>query len=209
MRSTTFPRPARGSAPALRLAVAAALLGLAAACGGSAPADGPAGTDRRPVAAAGEIIRPASLKPGQPIPQPTRKPVLSLTGKISAANRGDALVLDQRTLDQLGSVQLRLYDPWAKKVVQYRGVWLQDLLAVAGAGADSTGVHITALDDYQVDLTIADIRAGGIMLATQAGDGSVMPVDKGGPTRIVFMDGVKAGANPDQWIWSLETIDVE
>jgi hypothetical protein len=33
-------------------------------------------------------------------------------------------------------------------------------------------------------------------------------VADGGPTRIVFAKGVKSGANADQWIWSLKTIEV-
>jgi hypothetical protein len=80
---------------------------------------------------------------------------------------------------------------------------------VAGVGPDATHAHVVALDDYAVDLSLADVRAGGIILATRAGDGSAIPIDKGGPTRIVFMDGVKAGANADQWVWSVKTIDVQ
>jgi hypothetical protein len=210
MRST-FPFHAGGRArPALRLGVAAALLGLAAACGGTTATD-TATPERQAVTAetAGKVVRAATLEPGQPVPPPTQKPVLTMTGKISAANRGQALVFDQRTLGELRLVQVRLYEPWAKKTMEFRGVWLQDLLAVAGVRAGADKLHMTALDDYEVVLTMAEVRSGGIMLATKAGDGSAIPIDKGGPIRIVFMDGVKAGANPDQWIWSLKTIDVE
>ena len=55
---------------------------------------------------------------------------------------------------------------------------------------------------------MAEVGAGGIMLATAAGDGSEIPIESGGPIRIIFMDGVKAGANADQWIWSTKIIDV-
>ena len=55
---------------------------------------------------------------------------------------------------------------------------------------------------------MADVRAGGIMLASGDGEGAALPIDHGGPTRIVFMDGAQAGVNPDHWIWSLKTIDV-
>ena len=69
-------------------------------------------------------------------------------------------------------------------------------------------VHVTALDDYQVDLSIADVRAGGVLLATRDGEGRAIPLEDGGPTRIVFAANVPAGASADQWIWSLSTIDV-
>jgi len=206
-----MPLPVRrGTQAVLRIGVAASVLGLATGCGGSA--DTKPGADRRPVAAvesAGQTLSAATLKPGQPVPPPTQRPVLTLTGRISVTNKGRALQLDRRTLDRLGVVQVKLYEPWAKKTLDFRGCWLQDLLAVAGVRPGATRLHITALDDYQVDLTIADVRRGGILLATMAGDGSTLPIDKGGPTRIVFMNGVKAGANADQWIWSLKTVDVE
>jgi hypothetical protein len=40
-------------------------------------------------------------------------------------------------------------------------------------------------------------------------DGSPIPVAEGGPTRIVFRDGIPAGNNSEQWIWSLSTIEVQ
>ena len=205
MRSVTSLRTCRRHGwVALRCSAVVVVLGLAGACAGSStPTAAP-----EPAASAGKIISVATLRPGQSIPAPTQKPVLTMTGKISAANRGRTLVLDQRTIEQLGVVQVRLFEPWTKQNLEFRGVWLQDLLAVAGVNANATRLHIVALDDYAVDLTLADIRVGGIMLATRAGDGSAIPIDKGGPTRIVFMDGVKAGANPDQWVWSVKTIDV-
>jgi hypothetical protein len=206
MRSNTFLLTVRVHArAAVRLATVTAMLGLAAACGttkAATPNSVAAPHDRK-------IISVATLKPGQAVPQPTGKPVLTVTGKISTTNQNGTLVLDQPVLSSLGVEQVRLYEPWAKQDLEFRGVWLQDLLAVAGIGADATRLHVTALDDYQVDLNLADIRSGGIMLATSAGDGSPIAIDKGGPTRIVFMDGIKAGANADQWIWSLKTIDVQ
>jgi hypothetical protein len=40
------------------------------------------------------------------------------------------------------------------------------------------------------------------------GDGGAIPIAEGGPIRIVFADGVASGANANQWIWSVTTIDV-
>jgi hypothetical protein len=192
---------------ALRCGVATVVLGLAAGCGGSG-ATGSAAPAPPAATHAGTVVTTASLKPGQAVPAPAEKAVLTVTGKITAANQKGKLALDRRTIERLGVSQVRLYEPWNKENMDFRGVWLQDLLAVAGAKPDATKVHIVALDDYAVDVTLADIRAGGIMLATRAGDGSDIGVDKGGPTRIVYLDGVKAGANADQWIWSLKSIDV-
>lgn len=183
------------------------MIALAGACSGS-PADEAAAPAPSATVFAGKIISPASLTVGQAVSPPKEKPVVTLTGKISTENKNGALVFDRPTLERLGVQQVRLYEPWAKKDMEFRGVWLRDLIAVAAVKPDATGLHIVALDDYAVNLSLADVRAGGIMVATQAGDGSTIPIDKGGPTRIVFMDGVKAGVNPDQWVWSIKTIDV-
>src|SRR5215213_3979551 len=74
-----------------------------------------------------------------------------------------ALAVDRRTLAQLTQVQLSTYEPWVKQDLSFRGVWLTDVLALAGA-APTAAVRVTALDDYTVDFTAADLRAGGILV---------------------------------------------
>ena len=196
MQSTT-------SRYARRSAVLAAVLVLAACGSGTTTAA------TAPAATAARVISVATLKPGQSVAKPAGKAVFTMTGKISTVNQGAALVFDQHTIEQLGVVQVELYEPWTKQNLEFRGVWLQDLVALAVVPADATRLHIIALDDYTVDLPLSDIRAGGIMLATRAGDGSAIRIDDGGPTRVVFLDGVAAGANADQWIWSIQQIDVQ
>jgi hypothetical protein len=210
MTSTTVLAGSRPVAQALRrFGVAAALLGLAAGCGGSAATPPASPVPRAAASEPPAVLREATLKPGQPVPVPKGRRVLTLTGRISAANQGSTIVLDRDVLDQMGVVKVRVYEPWVKENLDFRGVWLQDLLEVAEAAPDVSKLRITALDDYRVDLTMADVRAGGILVATGSGDGSAIPVEKGGPTRIVFVGGVEAGANANQWIWSLKTIDVQ
>jgi hypothetical protein len=134
--------------------------------------------------------------------------VLTLTGNVTAHNQGHSVALDMATLESLELVRVEMYEPWSKKDLTFGAVELEDLLAVAGAAPGATSIHMTALDDYEVDLTMDEIRAGGILVATQQGKGGALPIDQGGPVRIVFRDDVKAGASPDQWIWSLTTIEV-
>jgi hypothetical protein len=122
---------------------------------------------------------------------------------------GEALHLDVDTIDAVGLRQVSLYEPWVKKTTSFQGVWLADLLKVAGVPPSAAVVHLTALDDYKVDLTMADVAAGGIFLATKTGDGRSIPISDGGPTRIVFVGDVPSGRSADQWIWSLQTLDVQ
>ena len=188
------------------LAAAVALV-LSAGCGSTSDSGTvvPAGMAGP---AAATVVRAPTLRAGQPVPVPKGKRVLTLTGLVSAKNVGSDVVLDQTALDQLGLVQISVYEPWVKQDVDFRGVWLLDLLEVAGMPDSATTLRITALDDYIATLKVADVRAGGILLATKAGDGSAIAVADGGPTRIVYLPGVPAGANADQWIWSVKTIEI-
>jgi hypothetical protein len=195
----------------LRRAVAAVVLTLVAAgpvagCGSEA-GGGPA-APATVAARLGTTLTAATLTAGQEVPAPRGAAAFTVTGKITRTNGEDVLALDLSTLEQLGLTQLRLFEPWAKQDLEFRGVWLEDLLAVAGTAPGATTVHLVAHDDYVVDLTLAEANAGGLLIATRAADGSALPIDNGGPTRLVFADGVEGGANPDRWIWSLKTIDI-
>jgi hypothetical protein len=185
-----------------RAVVVATAIGLAA--GGCAHPS--------PVAAARSaavvVTTPAPRAPDERLPAPAGDPVLTITGRVDRTNVDHALRLDEHGLDALGRIRIELYEPWVKQRMSFQGVWLADVLDAAGIDRDANGLHLTALDNYQVDLSIAEVREGGVLLATRNGDGGAIPIADGGPIRIVFADGVESGANANQWIWSLTTIDV-
>ena len=191
-----------------RILTCLAVLGLLAGCGGAETGDG---TTAQPEATTftATTISAGSIAAGQAVPLPAGAAVLAVTGKIGRTNKGGTVVLDVATIERLGVRQIRTYEPWVKQTLDFRGVRLADLLAVVAPATGATKVHIVAHDDYSVDVTMEEARAGGVLLATRSGDGAALPVDAGGPTRIVFQTGSASAANPDQWIWSLKTIDVQ
>lgn len=183
-----------------RLAAGLGAVALAlAGCGGGDPAGSAGSTGTDPT-----VLRAATLRPGDPVPPATGAALLTVAG---ATADGRSVRVDRQLLAGLTQIELRTYEPWVRQDLTFRGVWLADLLAVAGAGPDAS-VQITALDDYTVTLPAADLRAGGILLATSDGAGADIPVGAGGPTRIVYVGGLRSGANADNWIWSLRTVDV-
>ncbi len=178
--------------------VVAAAIGLAAA-GCAHPS---------PVAAAVVVTTPAPRAPDERLPAPVGEPVLTITGRVERTNVERTVRLDEDGLDSLGRVRVELYEPWVKQRMSFQGVWLADVLGATGIDDAAASLHLTALDNYQVDIPITDVRAGGVLLATRTGDGGAIPIAEGGPIRIVFADGVASGANANQWIWSVTTIDV-
>ena len=136
------------------------------------------------------------------------RPLLTITGKIGATNDDGVLRVDQAELDRFGLLAMSVDDPWAKQRVTLQGFWLRDLVSLARPDAAATSLHLSALDDYQVDLSLADVRSQSIFLATRTADGTALPVEEGGPTRVVFSDDLAARFSPDLWIWNIETIEV-
>jgi hypothetical protein len=156
-------------------------------------------------------VSPGTIEPGDAIPAPADAPILTVTGAISAHNDGSEVALDMATLESIGLVRYAVDDPWLAARHEYTGVLLADLLDTLGAATTATTVTITALDDYQVDIDMADIRRWPILLAT-ASDGARMAVADKGPTRIVFpyhaYPEIDQLTYKDLWIWQLATIEV-
>lgn len=189
-----FLRIHLGKAVPILVAVLALLM---AACGGTAD----------PGYA---IIAPASIGPTDPIPAPSGEGVLVISGLITVKNGGDALSFDIPTLERLGLVEYTVNDPWLKDTLTYTGILMSDLLTFAGTLHTAQSVHIVALDDYQVDIPIADINKWPILLATRA-NGEYIGVDEYGPTRIIYPYGshtIEPSNHNDQWIWSLRSMEV-
>jgi hypothetical protein len=158
-----------------------------------------------------EEVAPASISLGEPIPSPDGEVILTISGDITAKNAGDTLQFDLATLEKLGLVKYTVHDPWLKTPVTYTGVLMSDLSKFVGAADSASGMHIIALDDYQVDIPFSEIEKWPILLATRM-NGEYMPIENSGPTRIIFpyhaypeIDSVKYD---NLWIWNIESMEI-
>ena len=132
-----------------------------------------------------QIVAPASIGPDEAIPAPSGEEVLVISGLVAAKNGGNALSFDIPTLERLGLVEYSVQDPWLNETFTYTGVLMSDLLKYAGTFHTAQSVHMVALDDYQVDIPIADINEWPILLATRS-NGEYLSVDNYGPIRIIY-----------------------
>ncbi len=153
-----------------------------------------------------------SLSAGSTIPNPAGDVVLTISGNIGSKNVGDTLAFDMSTLEKIGLVEYSITDPWLNEAeIMYTGLLMTDLLEIAEVPDSATSVHLTALDDYQVEVSIADINKWPVILATRT-DGSYMSIENSGPTRIIFpfdaFPEIDETIYKDLSIWSLKSIEI-
>ncbi len=184
------------------LTVLAAMLITAlavAACGGGSPS------------ASYETVAPATITPGDAIPAPTGEVILTLSGDIGITNSGDTLELDMSTLEGFGLVKYTVNDPWLNATNTYTGVLISDLYKIIGSSSAATSLHFTALDDYEVEISLEDAAKWPILLATR-NNGNYMDVENSGPTRVIFpydtYSDIDKIAYKDFWIWNIKTVEI-
>ena len=136
--------------------VAASGIGLAAACRGAGAAS---------------------------LPQPTERPVLTVSGKISVTNKDGAAQFDRPMLEALGTSGFETLTPWYEGPVRFDGVRMDRLMQAVGASGDRVLAY--ALNDYSTELPMADFARHGVLLALKR-NGQYMPVRDKGPLFIVY-----------------------
>ncbi|MDA0230395.1 MAG: molybdopterin-dependent oxidoreductase [Proteobacteria bacterium] len=158
------------------------------------------------------VVSAQTLAAGDVIPAPTGRKVLAVSGNISGANMGGAAVFDMATLESIGVVRFTTETAWSEKPITFDGVLLSAILDVIGADSGATTLKVTALNDYAIEVPIADAREWPTILALKA-DGEYMSVREKGPLWLVYPRHMNAQFGNDtynaRWIWQIATIEVQ
>jgi hypothetical protein len=121
--------------------------------------------------------------------------VLLLAGGIARADEEVILTIERADntvapvtftmaqLDAMPQATITTNTPWYDGPRSFTGPRLTDVLAVSKMSGETATA--TALNDYAVDVPVADADAFGIILATRL-DGELMPVRDKGPIFIVY-----------------------
>src|SRR5882672_8693408 len=96
----------------------------------------------------------ATCSGAAPLGQPTDKPILAVSGKISDTNKDGSAVFDRAMLESLGVTSFVTSTPWYKEPVKFEGVSLDKLMTVVGASGDR--IVVVALNDYSAELPMED-----------------------------------------------------
>lgn len=141
---------------------------------------------------------------------PTGEVILTVTGKITVTNAGSAATYDMAMLQALPQRATTTETPWTKGPVTFDGPLGSALLDQIGASG--TTLKITALNDYVVDVPIADFRKWPVILATHK-DGKAMPVRDKGPIFVIYPFDLDRSLYNEKIFarsaWQVKSIDVQ
>lgn len=177
-------------------AVLFAALGLLVAVGGCSSADTSSDTT---VVIPAEAANPygAGLidppRPGEPI--------------LLVDVRGNVTKFSLESLEKLPATKVELFEPFIKTRSSFTGVSLADLFDAVGIKVDDK-VDTIALNEYRYVNVAGEFTASAGLLAYEQ-NGQSIPIDRGGPIRIVFPDGTPLSGVLDAWNWALSSITVK
>jgi hypothetical protein len=156
-----------------------------------------------------ESVTEPTMKPGMIIPDPKGPVILTVSGRIGP---GKQIRFDLPTLESLGIVRFTTLTSWTLGPSVFEGVLLSSLLEAVGADPAATTLMLTALNDFETPIPIADARTWPVMLALKR-DGEYMLRRDRGPIWVVYPQ----HAFPElghrdfmsRWVWQLKAITVE
>ena len=176
---------------ALKVAVALSLLALLAGCSSASTKTAtatPSPSASNPYGAGCKVDPPKATDV-----------VLTVTGATSHAyTMGELTSLATKTID--------IYEPFVKARQTFAVVSMTDLLNTAGF-KPAQKVETLALNDYAFVDTAAHFIDNNAYIAISRNAADI-PMDQGGPIRIVFEDSSAYAKNLDAWNWSLKSIGI-
>ncbi len=144
----------------------------------------------------------------EPLPEPHGPVVLTVDGRISNTNRDGAADFDIALLKRFGGATMTTETPWADGQITFEGISGPQLLELLGAQGEA--VTAVALNDYQVEIPIADFRKPDLLLIAYLRDGEAMSVRDKGPLWIVFPFSARPDLDPVTYqsrsIWQLRSL---
>ncbi len=129
------------------------------------------------------LLMPMMLWADTQLPRPEGRVIVSVTGKLSHTNAGDAAHFDAAMLEALGMRSVATHTPWTEGVAQFSGPLGRDLLDAVGARGDT--LVIKALNDYIAEIPVSDFINNDVILALKR-DGERLTVRDFGPIFILY-----------------------
>ena len=117
------------------------------------------------------------------LPEPDGTVILTVTGSIERTNGDGTARFDLAMLQAMDPVAIETTTIWTEGVQSFRGVPLSRLLAALEAKGEV--IAASALNDYMVEIPLADAVEGGPILAFEQ-NGRLLSVRDKGPLWVVY-----------------------
>ena len=161
----------------------------------------------RSTSATASGCRPARSRCRQPCERQERRDALAFVGEPGTVDgRADF------TMAQLAALPQHSFTtstPWFKQPVKFTGPLLRDVLQAAGA--QGTTIRAAALNDYKVDIPVADAQRFDVVMARLIDDQPI-PVRAKGPLFIIYPFDDRAELRVPQYFsrcaWQLRTLEI-
>ncbi len=124
-----------------------------------------------------------SLAAAAEIPAPKGPVILTVGGKIAHRNGPNGVSLDAAMLEALPGRVTVAKTPWYPEKTRFEGPLGSALLDLVGA--TGTMLRVTALNDYVVEIPVADLRKWPVILATKINDKPISVREKG-PIFVIY-----------------------
>lgn len=139
---------------------------------------------------------------------PSGSVILTVSGGIAAKNAGDAAQFDLEMLRELGATEFSTSTIWTDGEQRFTGVSLHVLMGALGV-KDGT-LRATAINDYTVEIPVADAVPGGPMIAYEM-NGNTMSIRDKGPLWVIYPYDQNADYRTEviysRSIWQLDRIE--
>lgn len=146
----------------------------------------------------------------EPLAAPAGEVILTVGGKLGQTNSPEGAVFDLAMLESLAPVEIETSTIWTDGVQVFRGVPLAVLLA--RLEAEGEVIRARALNDYTVEIPVADAVEGGPILAFEQ-NGKPLSVRDKGPLWVVYPYDAVTDYQSEviyaRSIWQVARMDVE
>jgi hypothetical protein len=139
-----------------------------------------------------------------PVVQSVNVDTLDSSTVVLSIDDGDRTDYTLADLATFSPIVVTIDEPFIQETVQFTGVAMADLFDDAGMSLDVT-VDTVALNDYVYTDSVENFVTNRAIVAYLA-DGAPIPVEEGGPVRIVFAEDSPYFSELEAWNWSLRAI---
>lgn len=137
--------------------------------------------------------------------------ILTVDGLINQTNINGQAQFDLAMIQALPTATVDTRTVVTDGIKQFSGVLLRDLLDLLGVSAQARQVEATALNDYLVDIPLADFYTYEVLLATHMDGQQLTPTDKG-PLWIVYPRDQHRTLQDIRydyrWVWQLKHLHI-